>query len=72
MKVSDLLPIIHLPWKDTEQVEVLISPLCENDEDVKLERVKGALSKYANKDLIQFEKDAWANSVEEKYGNAGY
>ena len=74
MKVSDLLPVINLPWNETEQVEVLIVPLHKNDNknDANLERIKrvqSALSQYANKDLIPLEKEAWQKHCEEKYGN---
>lgn len=37
----------------------------------KAETLKGALSEYANPDLIPLEKEAWANAAEEKHKNFG-
>lgn len=34
--------------------------------------LKGALSEYANPDLIPLEKEAWANAAAEKYKNSGH
>ena len=82
MNVSDLLPVINLPWEGTEQVEVYVFPLNKKDNNTneeenisdieRIERIQGALSKYANPDLIPLEKDAWAKHCEEKYGNVGH
>ena len=76
MNVGDLQSVIDLPWEDSQQVEVIIFPLRpqdSNDKDkskkITAESMQGVLKEYANVDLIEKEKDAWAASVEEKYGN---
>jgi hypothetical protein len=53
-----------------EKVEMILLPLAKSKEMVKIHKnrsMRGALSKYANKNLRKQEKDAWANAVEEKY-----
>ena len=37
-------------------------------DEAKVKTLRGCLSKYANKDLQPLEKNAWADSVKEKYG----
>lgn len=38
--------------------------------ELSAESVMGIASKYANPDLIQSEKEAWANAAAEKYKNS--
>jgi hypothetical protein len=49
---------------------MILLPLPKSKERVKIHKnqsMRGALSKYANKNLRKQEKDAWPNAVEEKY-----
>ena len=69
MNVSDLLPIINLPWDENQQVEVHILPLHQKKNKITPQSMKGILSEYANPDLIPLEKEAWVMHCEEKYGN---
>ena len=72
MNVSDLLPVINLPWEGTEQVEVNILLLQKDRKYTDPDELMGVLNEYANPELIPLEKDAWAIAVEEKYGNVRF
>jgi len=71
MTAGMLSPIIDLPWvSQNAQVEVLVLPVTQPSHESKSFRsMKGRLKEYANPDLAKLEKSAWANNVEEKYGN---
>ncbi|MDR1722634.1 MAG: hypothetical protein LBR84_01690 [Tannerella sp.] len=71
MTAGMLSPIIDLPWaSQNAQVEVLVLPVSQPAHNSKSFRsMKGWLKEYANPDLAKIEKAAWANNVEEKYGN---
>jgi len=74
MNVSDLSPIINLPWQKNGnmQVEVIVFPFNveEKEQFSKVSKsMKGALKSYANPALIEQEKYAWEINVKEKYGN---
>lgn len=53
-----------------EQMEALIVILKHNEQPekkVSIDDVAGRLHKYANSQLIPFEKEAWANAAAENY-----
>lgn len=60
--------IIDLPesMKD-KKIIVTIRTYEENEKHISFRKLKGSLSKYQNKSLIEKEKDAWANSVVDDY-----
>jgi hypothetical protein len=68
-----LTPIIDLPWKAKGmQVEVIVIPYIHETSqkrDVSIQSLKGCLKEYANPALRNKEKQAWENSVAEKYGH---
>ncbi|MDR2473252.1 MAG: hypothetical protein LBD53_06765 [Tannerella sp.] len=71
MTAGMLSPIIDLPWASHNAVvEVIILPVSQpSHETESFKSMKGRLKEYANPDLVKLEKSAWANNVEEKYGN---
>ncbi|MDR1746662.1 MAG: hypothetical protein LBR49_05260 [Tannerella sp.] len=71
MTAGMLSPIIDLPWaSQNTKVEVLVLPISQpSHESNSFRSMKGRLKEYANPELAKLEKSAWANNVEEKYGN---
>lgn len=68
---KNLERIINLPpeLRNTD-VEIIVLPVKKAAENqLKSSSTRGALKKYANPELIQYEKDAWAEAVGEKYAN---
>ena len=66
---SSLLDMISLPQSlKNRRVEIIVLPLSEPEDEISADDFAGALSKYANTDLIELEKGAWANAMEEKHG----
>lgn len=53
------------------KVEMILLPLTQYEDSIKekhkVRNVRGALRKYANPQLIESEKTAWIDAVEEKY-----
>jgi len=72
MNVADLLPIMNLPWSETQQVEVFVFPLRQKDSNITAQSMQGVLSQYADVNLIEAEKNAWQANIEEKYGDIRY
>ena len=69
---SDMLSsLFDLPASlRNRDVEVIILPFdTENKVKPKLKSAKGCLKKYANPALLPQEKNAWAQSVEERYAD---
>lgn len=62
--------IFDLP-ENMKNIKILVTltPYKEQ-EDFKLGNLKGALSQYKNKDLIETEKNAWTNSAVDRYENS--
>ena len=60
--------IIHIPENlKHKNVEILIIPVQEKKSGIG--KIRGALKKYSNTDLIENESKAWEMAVAEKYGN---
>ncbi|MCL2222221.1 MAG: hypothetical protein FWC20_03240 [Oscillospiraceae bacterium] len=69
---TQLNGIIPLPKKfENKKVEIVVS-LADRRTSKTHQRksLRGCLSKYANPELSHMEKDAWAESVREKYANS--
>lgn len=70
---SDALKhIVDLPENLRDQdVELIILPIGDHSPSKQTipstPNARGALKQYANLDLIQFEKEAWAKGVQEKH-----
>ena len=66
---SQLENIINLPFElKNREVEVIVIPYRENSEKKhKSPSMYGILSKYRNPNLIENEKSAWMDAVEEKH-----
>lgn len=54
----------------SKNLEIIIIPLDDDSIDKKELKKAGALSKYANPELIDYEKTAWETAVREKYENS--
>ncbi len=69
MSVRDRLNMI-IDEMTEEQMEALIVVLKRNEQAAKkasVDDIAGRLHKYANPELIPFEKEAWANAAVENY-----
>ncbi|MCL5992238.1 MAG: hypothetical protein M1419_09095 [Bacteroidetes bacterium] len=67
---SDTLKLNNLGFLKGREVEVTIRPLIEKRQaHLKNRNLKGFLSKYANRELITNEQEAWKQSVMDKYDN---
>ena len=65
---DELEKIFFLPENlKHKTVEVLIVPVQEKKSGIG--KLRGALKKYANPDLIEKESEAWEMAVVEKHGN---
>ncbi|QSQ10285.1 hypothetical protein H0A61_02686 [Koleobacter methoxysyntrophicus] len=73
---SDILAgIIDIPEElKSKKVEIIILPYENMDnpdlEEQKKKNVRGALTKYKNKELQEKEKEAWANAAVRKHENS--
>jgi hypothetical protein len=70
---SDSITIKNLSKYKGKKVEIILIPFEEEKQDASNIKKKdgsayGYLHKYANPDLIEKEKDAWAIAVKDKYG----
>ncbi|MBF0224392.1 MAG: hypothetical protein HQK76_02960 [Desulfobacterales bacterium] len=59
-----ILNLPHIFWG--QQVEIIILPM-QDKAPRSQKSLKGCLQKYANPELIEIEKDAWGQEVEDKY-----
>ncbi|KYO66124.1 hypothetical protein [Thermovenabulum gondwanense] len=65
---NKLSGIIDIPNElKNKVVEVIILPLADAPENKNIRKLKGALKKYKNPELINLEKEAWQKAVEEKH-----
>lgn len=61
--------IIYIPESmKHKNVEILILPVQEKKSGIG--KLRGALKKYSNHDLIEKESEAWEMAVMEKHGNS--
>lgn len=61
--------IIYIPESmKHKNVEILILPVQEKKSGIG--KLRGALKKYSNPDLIEKESEAWEMAVMEKHGNS--
>jgi len=70
-KVRDGIVNIRLPrrfWG--HQIEIIILPIPQKETQLKRKKsLRGCLHSYANPSLMHLEKNAWQDSVGEKYDN---
>ena len=64
VKVTNLLNSLR-----NQKVEVIIVPLAK-EKTGGFKRLKGALNKYSNFEMIKLEGSAWEKAIEDKYGNS--
>lgn len=68
---NDLAEILDIPkGLRNRRVEVIVLPYQETEEKTERESLRGALSKYRNKELQAMESDAWSRAVVERYENS--
>ena len=66
----EIKPLEKIIAKPNQKVIItIIDEFIEQDEIKPKKGLRGALAKYANKELAKEEKTAWESSVKEKYGN---
>lgn len=68
-KKDDIVRVTNLLNSLVNQtIEVIIVPLTK-EKTKSLKSLKGVLSKYSNLNMIEFERSAWEQAIEDKYGN---
>lgn len=68
---DDISKIIDIPkGLRNRKLEVIIFPYEDIEDDVKKKNLRGALSKYKNKELQAIEGEAWSKAVVKKYENS--
>ena len=69
-KKDDIVKVTNLLNRlKNQKIEVIIVPLTK-EKTGSSKSLKGALSKYSNLEMIKFERSAWENAIEDKYGNS--
>ena len=68
-KKDDIVRVTNLLNSLVNQtIEVIIVPLTK-EKTKNQKSLKGVLSKYSNLNMIEFERSAWEQAIEDKYGN---
>ena len=69
-KKDDIVRITNLlNSMENQIIEVIIVPLAKEKNESK-KSLKGVLSKYSNHNMIEFERSAWEQAIEDKYGDS--